>query len=274
MMDEKQKDKAENKNNPFTQVFSTSLDDSSDIEQFIRQKYKSRTLVEKLGSRFQVSYNKGCNIMNDDVREFKEAVALANNSDLVIMTLGGNCGWANCTGGEGKDRCNLDLPGVQQQLIDAVAQTGKDIVLILYGPGQYAPHSADNVKAVINAWLTGAYGGAAIAKILCGEVNPSGKLPVTMPRNVGQVPIFYNHKVGSRYKQVIEKSGINMTPIFAGGYVDGEDTPLFPFGFGLSYTSFEISDVVFESKKVATDGIITCSCAIRNIGEIAGDEVV
>lgn len=243
-------------------------------ESFLKDRFGSTTLVEELKSRVQVSYTKGCNIVGDDINDFQNAIRIANNSDVVIMTLGGNCGWTNCTGGEGKDRTSLDLPGVQQQLLDEIAKTGKDIVLIMYGPGQYAPKLTDNVKAIINGWLPGAYSGNVMAKILCGEVNPSGKLPITMPINVGQVPIYYNHKTGSGYTLVQEKAGLNNIELFAGGYVDSLNTPLFPFGHGLSYTKFEISNVEVENKEYSTDSVITIKCTIKNIGDMAGAEVI
>lgn len=278
MMDEKQKSKAENKKSDFQSVFEQTdtgrFLDEEGIERLIRDNYHARTLVEELGSRMSTSHAGGCDILGEDTGGFEEAVALANKSELVIMTLGGNCGWINCTGGEGKDRSSLSLPGVQQQLLNEVAKTGKDIVLILYGPGQYAPEIARNVKAVVNAWLPGAYGGAALARLLCGEASPSGKLPVTMPRNVGQVPIFYNHKTGSGYKQVMESAGINSIEIFGGGYVDADNTPLFPFGHGLSYTSFEITDAALEGTEVTTQGVIALSCTVKNTGGMAGSEVV
>lgn len=272
IMDEKQKDKDGN-----FSIFGGMTDivgAGFDAESMLKNKYGGTSLVEELKLRTHVSYAKGCEVVGEDTKDFKNAVETAKNSDVVIMTLGGNCGWTNCTGGEGKDRTSLDLPGVQQQLLDEIVRTGKDIVLVLYGPGQYAPKLAENVKAIINGWLPGAYGGSAIAKILCGEINPSGKLPMTMPRCVGQIPIYYYHKPASGYTLVQEKSGINSIEIFGGGYVDSENTPLFPFGHGLSYTSFEITNPSVAKKEVATDAVITLICTIKNIGDRAGAEVV
>ncbi len=276
IMDEKKKEEAKKEDDNVYDfgAMSAILRGEFDAEVMLKEKYGSSTLAEELKSRVQVSYAKGCNIMGNDTNEFENAIKTAKNSDVVIMALGGNCGWTNCTGGEGKDRTNLDLPGAQQQLLDEIAKTGKDIVLVMYGPGQYAPKLSDNVKAVINAWLPGPYGGSAIAKVLCGEINPSGKLPMTMPRNVGQVPIFYNHKTGSGYTVVQEKGGINDIEIFAGGYVDSENTPLFPFGHGLSYTKFEISNAAVKEKECSTDSVITINCTIKNVGNRAGAEVV
>jgi beta-glucosidase len=275
IMDEKKKAESKGEENAYDiSSLSASSDAKFDPEVVLKYKYGSSSLVEELASRVQVSYAKGCDIVGNDTIGFANAVEIAKTSDIVIMTLGGNCGWTNCTGGEGKDRTSLDLPGVQQQLLDEIVKTGKDIILVLNGPGQYSPRLAESVKAVINVWLPGAYGGSAIAKVLCGEVNPSGKLPMTMPRNVGQVPIFYNHKTGSGYTVVQEKSGINSIEIFGGGYVDSQSTPLFPFGHGLSYTTFEISNASVEKNEFATDEIITITCTVKNIGDRAGAEVV
>ncbi len=277
IMDEKKKAKSEKKDSENIYNFGSMADflgNDFDPEQLLKNKYGGTTLVEELKTRNKVSYAKGCEIIGCDTRDFENAIETAKSSDIVIMTLGGNCGWTKCTGGEGKDRTSLDLPGVQQQLLDEIVKTGKDIVLVLSGPGQYAPKLADNVKAIIQAWLPGAYGGSAIAKILCGEINPSGKLPMTMPRNVGQVPIFYNHKIGSGYTVVQEKSGINSIELFGGGYVDSKNTPLFPFGHGLSYTNFEITSPSLAKNEFATGEVITLTCTVKNIGDRSGAEVV
>lgn len=277
IMDEKQKAKNEKKKTENAFDFSSMaelLGNKFDPEITLKNNYKSTSLVEELKGKVNISYEKGCDIVGNNTKDFDNAVEVAKNSDVVIMTLGGNCGWTNCTGGEGKDRTSLNLPGVQQQLLDAVENTGKDIIVILYGPGPYAPKFTKNVKAVINAWLPGPYGGNAIAKILYGEANPSGKLPMTMPRNVGQVPIYYYHKTGSGYTVVQKKDGLNAGEIFAGGYVDSENTPLYPFGHGLSYTSFEIIDSKVKEKEISTDGIIQVACTVKNVGNRTGAEVV
>jgi beta-glucosidase len=255
-------------------AMSSFIGDNFEPETFLKETFGSTTLVEELKSRVQVNYAKGCNIIGDDTNNFENAIEIAKDSDVVILTLGGNCGWTDCTGGEGKDRTSLDLPGVQQQLLDEISKIGKDIILIMCGPGPYAPKLSDNVKAIINGWLPGAYAGSAMAKILCGEINPSGKLPMTMPRNVGQVPIYYYHKTGSGYTLVQERGGLNNIELFAGGYVDSANTPLFPFGHGLSYTKFEISNAAVEEKEYTTDSVITINCTVKNTGNMAGAEVV
>lgn len=231
----------------------------------------SRSLREELEDRFAVRYAKGCDIVSPGREGFAEAVEAAKVSDIVVMALGGNCGWVHVTGGEGKDRCHLDLPGEQQALLEVVVKTGRPVVLVLYGPGCFAlPWAEEHCAAVVEAWMPGPYAGKAVANLLDGSLNPGGKLPVTVPRTVGQVPIFYNHKTGSGYQDTY---GSN--PIFSGGYVDGEKTPLYAFGHGLSYTTFRIGDCSVESETVPTDGgVIRLHCTIENTGSREGDEVV
>ncbi len=230
----------------------------------------SRSLYEELSGRYTVRYAQGCDIVSPGREGFAEAVAAAESADVVVMALGGNCGWVHVTGGEGKDRCHLGLPGEQQALLEAVAATGKPVVLILYGPGCFAlPWAEEHCAAVVEAWMPGPYAGKAVADLLDGSLNPGGKLPVSVPRTIGQVPIFYNHKQGSGYMDM----GGGM--IFSGGYVDGEKTPLYPFGYGLSYTTFRLSDFRLASDAVPTDGgTIRLSLAVENTGDRTGDEVV
>jgi len=245
-----------------------------DIEQVLRENMFASTLADELAADFSVVAEAGCEIMGGTEEGFTSAIAAANASDIAVMTLGGNCGWSGTTGGEGKDRQSLGLPGLQQQLLDAVAATGRDIVLILYGPGPYAPTMPANVKAVICAGLPGAHGGRAIADILSGRVNPSAKLSMTVPRNAGQIPIFHYHKPASGYNQV-EGSGSGFaSAIFSGGYTDGLNTPLYPFGHGLSYTTFKLDHFQAAATQVPIDGTIELSCTVTNTGSQAGAEVV
>ncbi len=281
IMDEEKKAQNEGENKedkpagPFATLFDIfskkDIDKLSDMNTVLR-KTGSRSLKEVLTERFELNYAEGCGIIDESTAGFGEAVSAAEDSDVIVMALGGNCGWVNVTGGEGKDRCHLDLPGVQQQLLEKVAEVGKPIVLILYGPGIFSiPWASENMDAIIQAWMPGPYAGKAISDVLDGTVNPGGKLPVTIPRSVGQVPVFYNHKVGSGYSTGGDEFA---SGIFSGGYVDEDNTPLYPFGYGLSYTSFKVDSFNIENKEVSTDGQIVVSCKIKNTGEIAGDEVV
>ena len=232
----------------------------------------AKTLREELSRRFDVAYAQGCEITDPSTEGFAEAVAAAEASDVAVLALGGNCGWVNVTGGEGKDRSSIELPGVQQQLLEAVVATGKPVVVVLYGPGVFGVEwAAEHAGAIMQAWMPGQHAAEAVAKVLAGEANPTGKLPVTVPRNVGQVPIYYNHKVGSGYNDGADATS---SVIFSGGYTDCPGAPLYPFGFGLSYTTFEVSDLSVAEHEVACDGSVRVSATVRNTGERAGAEVV
>ena len=236
------------------------------------QKMGSRSLKDVLADRFEISYAEGCGIISENTDRFAAAVKAAEDSDVVVMAMGGNCGWVNVTGGEGKDRSNLTLPGVQQQLLETVAAVGKPVVLILYGPGVFAvPWAKENVSAMVQAFMPGAEAGRVIADVLDGTVNPGGHLPFTIPHHIGQLPLVYNHRTGSGYSVGSDETA---SLIFSGGYVDDTNKPLFPFGHGLSYTSFDISAMDLSSAELPTDGQIEVSCSVKNTGDCAGDEVV
>ena len=242
----------------------------NDLPTVLRQ-MGARSLNSVLSDRFAVRYAEGCKIIGDDTSGFAEAVAAAEDSDVVIAAMGGNCGWINVTGGEGKDRSSLDLPGVQQQLLEALCATGKPVVLILYGPGVFAlPWAAEHTAAMVQAFMPGADAGRVLADVLDGTVNPGGHLTFTVPHHIGQLPITYNHRVGSGYGG----DSAAMSVIFSGGYVDNTDRPLFPFGHGLSYTTFAVSKLELDSEELPTDGSIRARCTVTNTGDRTGDQVV
>ena len=180
-----------------------------------------------------VVYAKGCEISGDDTSGIAAAVEAARRADVAVVVVGGKSGlMPDCTSGEFRDATDLSLTGVQQQLVEAVAATGTPTVVVLVNGRIFAlPWIAEYVPAVVEAWLPGEEGGNAIADVLFGAVNPAGRLPVSMPRAVGQVPIYYNHKSGGGRSQML------------GDYTDLETTPLFPFGHGLSYTRFEYANL-------------------------------
>ncbi|WP_215699013.1 glycoside hydrolase family 3 N-terminal domain-containing protein [Clostridium sp. MCC353] len=275
MADEAQGSSKKSQDNPFA-AFTKGLtkeekESIGDMNGVLRS-MGARTLKEELSDRFFVSYAKGCEINDNDISGIPEAVKAAEDSDVVIMACGGNCGWVNVTGGEGKDRCSLELPGVQQQLLEAVCAVGKPVVLILYGPGIFAlPWACEHTAAMIQAWMPGQYAAEVMADALDGTNNFSGKLTTTVPRSVGQTPVTYNHRMGSGYASNTDPMG---SLIFTGGYVDQPSQPLFCFGHGLSYTTFALSEFAVESREMATDGTIVVSCAVANTGERQGDEVV
>ena len=186
---------------PFDSIFelysTENMDKLSNMTEVLRE-YKAKSLMEVLSERFEITYEKGCDIISDDYSGFDNAIDIAKNSEVVIMAMGGNCGWVNVTGGEGKDRSKLGLPGVQQLLLDKIMELGKPVVLVLYGPGVFSVNEAkEKASAIIEAFMPGPFAGETVAEALDGTINPGGKLSVTVPRREGQIPIFYNHKTGT-----------------------------------------------------------------------------
>ncbi len=261
---------------PFASFFKALTDEDrknlGDMNSVLR-KMGARSLREVLADRGEIVYAQGCEIIGEDRSGIPEAVKAAESADVVVMALGGNSGWVNVTGGEGKDRQSLDLPGVQQELLEAVTAVGKPVVVILYGPGVFAVNWADeHCGAIIEAFMPGQYAGVALADALYGDLNPGGKLTMSVPRTTGQIPIYYNHKNGSGYQSGGDTG--SGSSIFSGGYVDGPADPLYKFGHGLSYTKFQVSGLTVESAEVPTDGTVEASVQVKNVGDVAGDEVV
>lgn len=275
MADEAKKSKEGSGINPFA-MFSKALDAEGrkklgNVNQVLRS-MGARTLREELSERFEIRYAQGCRLNDGDESMIPQAVEAAKDSDVVVLACGGNCGWVNVTGGEGKDRCTLELPGVQQKLLEAVEAVGKPVVMVMYGPGIFAlPWACDHAAAMIQAWMPGQYAGKTVADVLDGTVNPGGKLTTTIPRSVGQTPVVYNHRMGSGYASQTDSMG---SVVFTGGYVDQSNEPLFCFGHGLSYTTFAVTDFQVEKKEVPTDGRIVARCEIENTGDREGDQVV
>ncbi len=215
-----------------------------------------------LGTR--VRFARGCDVNSSSREGFDEAIAVAREADVAIMVMGDKSGLTDdCTSGETRDRSSLDLPGVQEDLVAAVAATGTPVVLVLLtGRPCGSPAVHEQCAAVLLAWLPGAEGAAAIAETLLGKSNPGGKLPISYPRSSGQIPVFYGHKVsgGRSY--------------WKGDYADGPVAPLYPFGHGLSYTRFEVADAVVRELEVSVPDTVTVDVTVQNTGEREGDEVI
>lgn len=212
----------------------------------------------------EIMYVKGCDVTGDDKSGFAEAIQVAQAADVVVLTVGDISGLGvEHTVGETRDSGTLRLPGVQQDLIEAVHATGKPIVLVLVTGRPYALEwHHEHIPAILEAWLPAEQGGAAIADILYGNVNPGGKLTITFPRHVGQVPTYYNHKPsGQRSHWYVD-------------YTDMNVKPLYPFGHGLSYTTFAYSNLSISADEVAPKGTVNISCEVKNTGNRAGDEIV
>ena len=232
-------------------------------------------LQNKVGEDIDIVHSKGVTLTDnrswwdDEVNLFDkdknlasiyEAVAVAKTADLVILAIGGDEStsreaWSETHMG---DRNEITLIGQQKELIEALAETGKPIAtVVISGRPLSLENVDDKLSTILYGWLLGQETGTAIADILFGDVNPSGKMPVTTPRNVGQIPAFYNHKPTARR-----------------GYAFGDASPLYPFGFGLSYTEFEMSEPVLASANIANGADTSVSVSVTNTGDVAGDEVV
>lgn len=233
-------------------------------------------ITEKVGERIKVAYAQGCKITEEggnwwadtshlsnqaeDAKLIAEAVATARGADAVLLVLGGNEdtnkeGWADNHLG---DRDNIDLVGSQNDLVRAILETGKPVVVLLINSGPLAiSYVAQNVPAILEGFYLGQETGIAVADVLFGDYNPGGKLPVSFPRSVGQLPIYYNHKPTARR-----------------GYLFTSKEPLFAFGHGLSYTTFSYSNLKITPPRIAPDGRTEVTVTVSNTGKLAGDEVV
>ncbi|MFD2825520.1 beta-glucosidase BglX [Leeuwenhoekiella polynyae] len=228
-----------------------------------------------VGNNAQINYAKGADlgmgersflmpltINETDTSGFTEAVAAAENSEVVVMVLGEDAFQT----GEGRSQTGIQLRGVQQELLDAVLEVNDNIVLVLMN-GRPLDLSKPNeqVPAILETWFLGSEAGNAIADVLFGDYNPSGKLPVSFPRNVGQEPLYYNQKNTGRPSS---------TMVTYSGYQDGSREALFPFGYGLSYTTFEYGKLQLSASEFSGDSSIELSVKITNTGNVAGKETV
>lgn len=237
---------------------------ADNLEEFIPAISILQGIKETVNSETSITYAKGCDVIGDSREGFESAVQVAKNADVAVMVMGDKAGLTNnCTSGEARDRAVLDLPGVQQELVQAVYETGIPVVLLLLtGRPVTLNWMADEIPAILEAWFPSEEGGQAVADVLFGDVNPSGKLPITFPRAVGQVPIFYGHR---------PSGGKSMWKI---DYVETSTQALYPFGYGLSYTTFEYSNLRIEADNPTAGDIVTIHADVTNTGDRAGDEIV
>lgn len=217
----------------------------------------------KLGKDAKILYERGSSINGSEIGGFKSAVETAKNSDVVILCLGESKNMS----GEANSRASLNLPGVQEKLAEEIFKTGKPVVVVLMnGRPLTINWISENIPAVVETWFLGIQSGNAIADVLFGDYNPSGKLPVTFPRSVGQVPIYYNHKnTGRPY---------NPKDHYTSHYLDLQNTPLYPFGYGLSYSKFEYSNLSLSSSKIKNGESLKVKVDVKNASSREGAEVV
>ncbi|WP_093024650.1 beta-glucosidase BglX [Pustulibacterium marinum] len=230
------------------------------------QKYTGNQLTFKKGADVTVgktAFTEELTINTTDTSEIKDAVLAAKDADIVVMVLGEH-GFQT---GEARSRTELDLPGVQQELLEAVYEVNKNIVLVLTnGRPLTINWASENIPAIVEAWQLGTETGNAVAQVLYGDYNPSGKLPMTFPRNIGQIPIYYNHKQTGRPVNADNN-------VFWSHYSDVASTPLYPFGYGLSYTTFEYSNLNVSKTNFNVEDTIEVTFNLKNTGNYAGKEV-
>lgn len=233
--------------------------------------YKGNELIYEQGVRLinkiPAGFHEEVDINEDDYSGIEAAVRAAENSDIVIMVLG-EYGFQS---GEGRSRAHIDLPGLQQDLLEAVYEVNKNIVLVLMNGRPLILNWADeHIPAILESWHLGSQSGHAIAQVLYGDYNPSGKLPMSFPRSEGQLPIYYNQKSTGRPGA----NGGDNGSVFWSHYGDEKNSPLYPFGFGLSYTTFSYSDIQL-SNDIMNDGEdIIASVIVKNTGNKTGKEVI
>lgn len=215
-------------------------------------------LTKKVDGEVEINYAKGCDLMNNSKAGFSEAISAAKKSDAVVLVVGGS----RKTGGEGVDRSEINLFGVQNELVEAIHKTGKPVIVVLLnGRPLTINYIAENIPSILETWYLGMHSGDAIADAIFGNINPGGKLTVSFPRSVGQIPVTYLER-----------------PDFIGSgkglYKFTDKSPLFPFGFGLSYTTFKYGEPKLASNKINEDGSTTVSIEVTNSGSRQGDEIV
>lgn len=243
-------------------------------------------LKEMMAGKVNITYAKGSNLIGDAAYEeratmfgrslnrdnrtdkelLEEALKVAADADIIVAVLGESSEMS----GESSSRTDLNIPDVQHTLLEALLKTGKPVVLTLFtGRPLTLTWEQENVPAILNVWFGGSEAAYAIGDVLFGDVNPSGKLTMTFPKNVGQIPLFYNHKNTGRPLQEgkwFEK--------FRSSYLDVDNEPLYPFGYGLSYTTFQYSDIALSASAMGQDGSITAAVTVTNTGKRDGAEVV
>lgn len=227
-------------------------------------------IEEKVSEGTELKYAEGCTVRGESRKGFEEAVEKAKNSDVAVVVVGGKSGLGLVepsemkkeraqTTGEGNDRTNLQLPGVQKDLVKRIHKTGTPVVAVLVNGRPLATKwISENVPVVVESWLPGEEGGSAVSDVLFGDYCPGGRLPVSIPKNVGQLPVHY-------FRRPISKERV---------YVFGDSDPLYPFGYGKSYTEFEYKNLKVEPEEIKPTGEFSVQVQVKNVGEYEGDEVV
>jgi beta-glucosidase len=219
-------------------------------------------IKKKLGSGVKIYYAKGTEINTTSTQGFTKAIQIAKKADFVLLALGESSNMS----GEASSRTHLDLPGNQNQLADAIIKANKNTAVILMnGRPLTIEHLNTIAPAILETWFSGTEAGNAIADVVFGDYNPSGKLTMTFPRNVGQIPIFYSHKNTGR--------PMNPNDHYTSKYIDSPNTPLYPFGYGLSYTTFSYAGLTLNNKNISNSDTLRVSLTLSNTGNYDGTEI-
>jgi len=222
-------------------------------------------LAQRLGKQTQLRYAKGCDVLGNSRAGFADAVATAQAADAVVLTVGETWDMS----GEAKSRTDIHLPGVQEELFTALKATGKPIIVIVLGGRPLIFNTiADQADAILLAWWPGAEGGHALADVLSGDYNPAGKLPITFPRAVGQIPIAYNQQYSTG--RPVTRSGDTK---YKSAYIDAPNTPRYAFGYGLSYTTFKYDGLRISRPQLTAAETVQVQFTLTNTGPVAGEEV-
>nr|WP_199156427.1 glycoside hydrolase family 3 N-terminal domain-containing protein [Pedobacter sp. ASV2] len=222
-------------------------------------------LKNKVGDKTELLYAKGCEIEGTSTAGFAEAIETAKQADVVIMAIGETLDMS----GEAKSKANIHIPGVQEDLIKAIQATGKPVVVLLMaGRPLIFNWTADNVPAIMYTWWLGSEAGNAMANVLYGDYNPAGKLPMTFPRDEGQIPLYYNYLSTGRPAKNDQDTR------YRSAYLDMPNSPKFAFGYGLSYTTFDYSNLAISKTEMAMNDEISVSFTLKNTGKYDGEEVV
>lgn len=222
-------------------------------------------LQNKVGINTQLLYAKGCDIEGDDKSGFDEAIAMANQAEVVILSIGERRDMS----GEAKSRSNIGIPGVQEELLEALLATGKPVVVLINaGRPLVFNYTADHAPAILYTWWLGSEAGNAIADVLFGDYNPAAKLAMSFPRTVGQIPIYYSHFNTGR------PATNDNDRFYNSSYNDLSIYPKYAFGYGLSYTSFEYSGLTLNKKKMKATETIQVSLTVSNTGQYDGEEII
>ena len=222
-------------------------------------------IKNKVDANTNLLYAKGCDVVGNDTSGFAEAVSIAKKSDVVVLSIGER----SAMSGESKSRSNISIPGVQEDLLKVLLATGKPVVVLINaGRPLVFNYTADNAPAILYTWWLGSEAGNAIADVLFGDYNPSAKLPMTFPRSVGQIPIYYNHY--NTCNPVLDDNNHK----FKSAYIDLSVFPKYEFGYGLSYTTFQYSNLQLSKKTMTPSESIEVSVTITNTGKYAGEEIV